>query len=84
LLSNGFSISYLNNLEPAMMECIDVFQQFLEKKCEEANGYAEVDMFSNLANATAVSQCQVTLLNPALSHSMSELSLQMYDDLMMA
>ncbi|KAG4420054.1 hypothetical protein IFR04_006813 [Cadophora malorum] len=53
LLSNGFSISYLNNLEPAMLECIDVFQQFLEKKCEEANGYAEVDMFSNLANATA-------------------------------
>ncbi|KAK0120157.1 hypothetical protein ONS95_011563 [Cadophora gregata] len=53
LLSHGFSISYLNNLEPAMMECVDVFQQFLEQKCEEGNGFAEVDMFNNLANVTA-------------------------------
>ncbi|KAH7410702.1 cytochrome P450 [Cadophora sp. MPI-SDFR-AT-0126] len=53
LLSNGFSISYLNHLEPTMMECVDVFQQFLEQKCKEGNGSVEVDMFSNLANVTA-------------------------------
>ncbi|KAH7346321.1 cytochrome P450 [Rhexocercosporidium sp. MPI-PUGE-AT-0058] len=53
LLSNGFSINYLNHLEPAMMECVDAFQEFLEQKCEEGHGSAEVDMFSNLANVTA-------------------------------
>ncbi|KAL2069494.1 hypothetical protein VTL71DRAFT_14173 [Oculimacula yallundae] len=53
LLSHGFSISYLNNLEPAMMDCVDAFQQFLEGKCEQGGGTAQVDMFSNLANATA-------------------------------
>ncbi|KAH6714088.1 cytochrome P450 [Leptodontidium sp. MPI-SDFR-AT-0119] len=53
LLSNGFSINYLNHLEPAMMECVDAFQEFLEQKCEEGHGSAEIDMFSNLANVTA-------------------------------
>jgi hypothetical protein len=52
-----------------MMECVDAFQEFLERKCEGGDGSAEVDMFSNLANVTAVSQSTPLPLLRLSSHS---------------
>lgn len=46
-----------------MMECVDAFQEFLEQKCEEGHGSAEIDMFSNLANVTAVGRTTLLLLS---------------------
>lgn len=37
-----------------MMECIGVYQNFLEASCTEADGSTAVDVFSTLANVTAV------------------------------
>ena len=54
LLSPGFSISYLNGLEPLMHECIQVFTKVLDSRCRDAGGYAVVDMNRVLGNLTSV------------------------------
>ncbi|PMD36797.1 cytochrome P450 [Hyaloscypha variabilis F] len=52
LLSPGFSISYLDGLEPFMQECIQEFEKVLDSKCDENDGTAVVDMQGVLSNLT--------------------------------
>jgi len=54
LLSPGFSVSYLNGLEPLMQECIQDFEKFLDVECEKGNGTAVIDMQGMLSNLTFV------------------------------
>ncbi|KAK0099435.1 hypothetical protein ONS96_008459 [Cadophora gregata f. sp. sojae] len=50
LLSPGFSISYLNALEPIVKECVKVFEDWLENECAKGNGYTVVDMSNMMGN----------------------------------
>ena len=54
MLSPGFSIGYINGLEPLMLECIGVLQDVLDSECENGNGSAVVDMARLLSNLTSV------------------------------
>ncbi|PMD30788.1 cytochrome P450 [Hyaloscypha variabilis F] len=54
LLSAGFSIAYLNGLEPHMRGCIRVFEDFLDSECKKSNGSAVVDMSLVLSNLAFV------------------------------
>ncbi|TGO34982.1 hypothetical protein BHYA_0174g00060 [Botrytis hyacinthi] len=55
-LSAGFSISFLNAMEPLMKSCVDFMVKVLESRCitdiESEDGRAVVDMFSMLGNLT--------------------------------
>ncbi|KAE8448885.1 hypothetical protein EG329_008681 [Mollisiaceae sp. DMI_Dod_QoI] len=53
LISPGFSISYLNGLEPLMKECLDVFERCLNRECEKGGGYAVINMSNMLGNLTS-------------------------------
>ncbi|CZR69470.1 related to benzoate 4-monooxygenase cytochrome P450 [Phialocephala subalpina] len=53
LISPGFSISYLNGLEPLMKGCLDVLERCLNKECEKAGGYAVINMSQMLGNLTS-------------------------------
>ncbi|PMD33538.1 cytochrome P450 [Hyaloscypha variabilis F] len=53
LLSPGFSIGYLNGLEPLMHECLQVFKKVLDGRCRDAGGYAVIDMNRMLGNLTS-------------------------------
>ncbi|PQE09240.1 hypothetical protein CJF32_00010693 [Rutstroemia sp. NJR-2017a WRK4] len=51
-LSAGFSISFLNGLEPLMQSCVNFMVEILESRCASQDNYAIVDvstMFGNLA-----------------------------------
>ncbi|CZT12574.1 hypothetical protein WAI453_005583 [Rhynchosporium graminicola] len=50
LLSPGFSISYLNSLEPLVKECVQVFAHWLDEECSGGNGYCVVDMSNMMGN----------------------------------
>ncbi|KAH9207521.1 cytochrome P450 [Leptodontidium sp. 2 PMI_412] len=50
LLSPGFSISYLNALEPRVKECVQVFEDWLDAECSKGNGYTIVDMSNMMGN----------------------------------
>ncbi|KAE9365295.1 cytochrome P450, partial [Stipitochalara longipes BDJ] len=54
LLSAGFSIAYLNGLEPQMRECIQTFEEFLDSECKKGNGSAVVDVSLVLSNLAFV------------------------------
>ncbi|KAF7882809.1 uncharacterized protein EAF02_006172 [Botrytis sinoallii] len=55
-LSAGFSISFLNAMEPLMKSCVDFMVEVLKSRCvtdiESEDGRAVVDMFSMLGNLT--------------------------------
>ncbi|KAK6604994.1 p450 monooxygenase [Botrytis cinerea] len=55
-LSAGFSISFLNAMEPLMKSCVDFMVEILESRCitntESEDGRAVVDMFCMLGNLT--------------------------------
>ncbi|KUJ06610.1 cytochrome P450 [Mollisia scopiformis] len=53
LISPGFSISYLNGLEPLMKECLDVLERTLNKECEKGGGHAVINMSQMLGNLTS-------------------------------
>ncbi|KAH7408064.1 cytochrome P450 [Cadophora sp. MPI-SDFR-AT-0126] len=50
LLSPGFSISYLNALEPIVKECVKVFEEWLDNECSKGKGYTVVDMSNMMGN----------------------------------
>ncbi|KAE9378887.1 cytochrome P450 [Stipitochalara longipes BDJ] len=52
LLSPGFSISYLNGLEPLMQGCIKELEEVLDSKCDKDDRTAVVDMQGVLSNLT--------------------------------
>lgn len=54
LLSPGFSLSYLNGLEPLMQECMQEFERFLDSKCDKSHGAAVIDMQGILGNLAFV------------------------------
>lgn len=54
MLSGGFSIAYLNGLEPQMQECIRIFEEFLESECMTGNGSAVVNISLVLSNLAFV------------------------------
>ncbi len=62
LLSPGFSISYLNGLEPLMLECIQALEEVLDAKCVESLGSATVDMNALLGNLASVSDAVVKVI----------------------
>lgn len=53
LLSPGFSITYLNGLEPLMHECLQAFTKVLDARCKDEGGCATVDMNRVLGNLTS-------------------------------
>jgi cytochrome P450 len=55
LLSPGFSISYLNGLEPLMLQCVQAFIETLDSRCADVKGSAVVDMYAMMSNLTSVS-----------------------------
>jgi hypothetical protein len=54
MLSGGFSIAYLNGLEPQMQECIRTFEEFLDSECTKGNGSAVVNVSLVLSNLAFV------------------------------
>ncbi len=55
-MSPGFSISYLNGLEPLMHDCINQFTRVLDEKCPESGEErVVVDINRMLGNLTSVS-----------------------------
>ncbi|RDL37967.1 uncharacterized protein BP5553_05400 [Venustampulla echinocandica] len=54
LLAPGFSISFLNSLEPLYLGCIGAFVDVLDAKCAEGHGSAVIDMYMMLGNLTTV------------------------------
>lgn len=54
LISPGFSISYLNGLEPLMKDCLGVFERCLNAEVEKGGGYAVIDMNQMIGNLTSV------------------------------
>ena len=55
LLSPGFSISYLNALEPIVKECVKVFEEWLDNECAKGNGYTVIDISNMMGNLSFVS-----------------------------
>jgi cytochrome P450 len=55
LLSPGFSISYLNGLEPLMLECVQALVETVDLKCKENHDSAVLDVYTMLSNFTSVS-----------------------------
>ena len=53
-MSPGFSISYLNGLEPLIHDCLQVFTKVLDAKCSKEKGFALVDINRMLGNLTFV------------------------------
>lgn len=52
LLSPGFSISYLNGLEPQMQACMREFEKYLDGEIAKGSGFAVIDMARMLSNLT--------------------------------
>ncbi|PVH81743.1 cytochrome P450 [Cadophora sp. DSE1049] len=50
LLSPGFSISYLNALEPIVKQCVKVFEDWLDNECSKGNGHTVIDMSNMMGN----------------------------------
>lgn len=63
LLSPGFSISYLNGLEPLMLQCVLAFVETLDSRCADGKGSAFVDMYGMMGNLTSVSNMHSTDIN---------------------
>lgn len=55
MMSPGFSIAYLNGLEPSMHECVQAFEEALNTICRHGGGFAIVDMSNMLSNLGSVS-----------------------------
>jgi hypothetical protein len=56
MMAPGFSISYLNGLEPLMRDCVQDFEDVLESKIRIGDGSAIVDMHDMTANLASVSK----------------------------
>ncbi|RDW77757.1 hypothetical protein BP6252_05810 [Coleophoma cylindrospora] len=50
LMSPGFSISYLNGLEPKMNTCVEDFIDVLKSECQQGNGAAIINISHVLGN----------------------------------
>ncbi|PQE07519.1 cytochrome P450 protein [Rutstroemia sp. NJR-2017a BBW] len=73
-LSAGFSISFLNGLEPLMQSCVNFMVEILESRCASQDNYAIVDvstMFGNLAMFFRVLLSALTLLKYFLKSTQS-------------